>query len=80
MLPVFVAELAAWLEPVPDVMLDARLEARLDATLEVARLELAGALLPSGPPLGLVPAKYKSGAGGIAIPSPRKKLVCGGWL
>ncbi len=32
------------------------------------------------PPLGLVPTKLKSGAAGVAIPSPRKKLVCGGWL
>ncbi len=35
---------------------------------------------PSEPPLGLVPTKYRSGAGGVAMPSPRKKLVCGGWL
>lgn len=34
----------------------------------------------SGPPLGLVPTKLKSGTAGVAMPSPRKKLVCGGWL
>ncbi len=44
--------------------------------LEAATLELlAGAVA-----LGLVPTKYRSGAAGVAMPSPRKKLVCGGWL
>ena len=30
--------------------------------------------------LGFLPTKNRSGAGGVAIPSPIKKLGCGGWL
>lgn len=50
-------------------------------TDEVGRLEAATLeLLAGAVALGLVPTKYRSGAAGVAMPSPRKKLVCGGWL
>lgn len=63
-------------------------EELLKATELLERLEITGSddeagwleLLTGVVALGLVPTKYRSGAAGVAMPSPRKKLVCGGWL
>ena len=46
-------------------------------TLDNTELEL---LLTGTVEFGFVPTKYRLGAAGVDIPSPRKKLVCGGWL
>ena len=43
-------------------------------------LELELALETGALSFGFLPTKKRSGAGGFAIPSPIKKLGCGGWL
>ena len=45
--------------------------------LDATELEL---LLTGAVELGFLPTKYRLGAAGADMPSPKKKLVCGGWL
>ena len=56
-----------------DLLVDATELDLLDAT----ELEL---LLTGAVEFGFLPTKYRLGAAGADMPSPKKKLVCGGWL
>ncbi len=62
---------------IPEVIAEelAELVNELRVALLAELLEVPGILS-----LGFSPTKCRSALGGVAIPAPRKKLGCGGWL